>query len=127
MFLNSTLHYSREAILGFTPNQLRVGKRVLSLFHTSSAGSMSIVATVTKSYWVISRLLAGYTVSFFPQKDFDIYGLKALQVLSINVSVKKCITSVKRQDLLILLRHVPMDDPTAQSFKLFFLFGHGRR
>lgn len=40
---------SREAILGFTPNQLHVGQRVLSLFCTSSTGSMSMLATATKS------------------------------------------------------------------------------
>lgn len=49
MFLNSTLHYSREAILGFTPTQLHVGQRVLSLFCASSTESVSILATVTKS------------------------------------------------------------------------------
>lgn len=63
MVLNSTLHYSREAILGFTPSELRVGQRVLSLPCTSSAGSMSILATMTQSEQIISRLLPAYAVS----------------------------------------------------------------
>lgn len=88
MVLNSTLHYSREAILGFTPSELHVGQRVLTLSCTSSAGSMSILATITQSERVISRLLPAYAVSLFPQKCFAIHGLKALQVLSINASVE---------------------------------------
>lgn len=48
IFLNSILHYSREAILGFSPNKLHVGQRMLSIFYASSTGSMSILATVTK-------------------------------------------------------------------------------
>lgn len=89
IFLNSTLHYSREAILGFSPNKLHVGQRILSLLYASSTGSTSILATVTKTEWVVSRLLPAYSVSVFPQKFFETYGLKALQVLSIvSVSVE---------------------------------------
>lgn len=45
-----------------------------------------------------------------------------LQVLSINASVKKCMTSVKRQDMFILLRHVPMDDPTTHGLSSYFSY-----
>lgn len=45
-----------------------------------------------------------------------------LPVLSINASVKKCITSVKRQDTFILLGHVPMDHPTTHSLSSYFSY-----
>lgn len=62
---------------------------MLSLLYASSSGSMSVLATVTKSEWIISRLLPAYSVSVFPQEFLEMYGLKALQVLSIiSVSVE---------------------------------------
>lgn len=36
-------------------------------------------------------------------------------MLSINASVKERVTHVKGQDMLTLLRHVPMDEPSSHS------------